>query len=110
MIDHLLTQPAVITPRSSTTVDGYGDEVLTEGTPVETVGFWQQDGEGDARVDEDQATSDGWVFLPPGTTIDRNDSIAIAGVTVEVVGRPRTPTRPALGEHHVEARGRLVEG
>ena len=43
-------------------------------------------------------------------TIMLADRVDIAGVTLEVVGRPRRPTRPSLGEHHVEVRARLVEG
>lgn len=110
MIDHLLTQPATITPRSESGRDTYGNPITVDGTPVSTVGFWQQDGENDSRVDEDQATADGWLFLLPSVTVDRTDRVTIAGVTVEVVGRPRRPTRPLLGEHHVEVRARLVEG
>lgn len=110
MISHLLTQPATITPRTESGRDTYGNPITVDGTEVDTFGFWQQDGESDSRTDEDQATSDGWLFLLPSATIARTDRVEIAGVTLEVVGRPRRPTRPSLGEHHVEVRARLVEG
>lgn len=110
MIDHLLTETVVITPRSVSSFDDAGNEVLADGATTTTVGFWQQDAEDDDRLDQDQATTLGWLFLPAGTTIDRNDRAAVAGLTLEVVGRPRTPTRPNLGAHHTEVRCRLVEG
>lgn len=109
MIDHLLTQPATITRRTdSGSKDAYGNPIPTE-TTASTVGFAQQDAETDDRVDADRAELMWWVFLPPGTAIDRTDRITIAGETLEVV-ELRSPTRPGPETHHVEARCRVVRG
>lgn len=108
MIDHLLTQPATITRRTPSGTDVYGGETYTT-TTSEALGFAQQDGETDDRVDADRAELMWWVFLPAGTGLDRSDTIAIAGETLEVV-ELRSPTRPGPETHHVEARCRLVRG
>lgn len=111
MISHLLTETAVITNRApAATRDAHGRKHLEDEDPVTTVGFAQQDSESDQRSNQDQATSMWWVFLPPGTDVRRDARITIAGRDLEVIGDPRTPTRPAIGVHHVEARCRLVAG
>lgn len=111
MIDGLLTQPVTITRRTSEARDSYGNVRLTDAAPVATVGLAQQNGETDNLDSQDQAAGDWWLYLPAGTAIDRNDRATVAGLTLEVVGRPRAVTRGTTGVvHHIEARCRLVEG
>lgn len=106
-----MQQTVTITPRSTETADAYGSTKLTDGTAFTTLGLAQQTDEIDDRVDGDQATGTWWLFLPAGTSIDRSDRAAVGGVTLEVIGRPRSVVQGTTGQvHHIECKCRLVQG
>lgn len=58
----------------------------------------------------DTATSYWLIIMPVGTVVEAYDRIETEYGMIEVFGRPAAPIAPRLGEHHVEARGRMVEG
>lgn len=101
---------AILTAPTST--DRYGDEELdwANATTTSTTG-WLARVDGSEVIDGRDALVSGWLlYLPAGTTIDGRDRVTIAGTTYELDGPPVHANVPGAGEHHLEARLRLVEG
>src|SRR4051794_2022545 len=90
----LMTQPAVITPRSvGDEKDEYGDDVLIDGDPVELpggpgqgVGLQQTARAEGARDNTQEETFD--LFIPTGIPVDGYTKIEVAGATYELLGPP----------------------
>lgn len=99
----LMTQTATITPQAGT--DAYGDP-LPAGTPFDVACWLFQTRRDEKRtiVGEDMQAETWTLYLPPGTTVDGNDNVAVDGVTYEVVGPPWPAFNPRSRKvTHIEA-------
>lgn len=104
----LMKLPATITPIAAGGVDEYNDDELEPGTPIDTVcWFEQQQRSENLRDDTTEATFA--VYLPPDTTLNPADQIAVEDFTFEVIGPPWTAIDPRTTfATHVEATARRI--
>lgn len=94
--EHLLTKPADVTdPVPTGARDGYGN-VLTAPAVRERVPFWYYQISGDEVGVVAGQTH--WGFLPPGDPVKATSSIAVDGLSFEVIGPPAQDTNPRTTE------------
>lgn len=107
----LLTQPLTIHHRSTTGVDVYGNETTGTTDTVDTTGYAEQTEAIEVTVDRETYVTNWLAVLPPGTVVNGNDWIVLAGHVLEVVGEPHILWNPRLGRYEqVECRCREVTG
>jgi hypothetical protein len=110
-----LTRPLTITHRDPAAgADEYGNPIPGSTGSTTTVGFLDQQSvpgqNPEILVGQTTVQIDALLILPPGTDINADDWITMAGSTFEVIGTPARKTRINGIEHHVEARLRQVAG
>lgn len=111
-IPFLLTQPATITPRTpGTTKDEYGNTAMVDGTPFDTVGYFEQTQATEVLVDRQTYISDWLIVLHAGTPVSSADRITHDGQSFELVGPPWPVWNPRLGVvSHIECRSKAITG
>lgn len=98
--------------RAGTSTDRYGATVKDWGTATDTEvkGWVARSSELEVNDQGREGQSSQWVlFLPAETDIVGGDRVIWRSTTYEVDGPPNPAWTPR-GEHHVEARLKLVEG
>lgn len=98
--------------RAGTTEDRYGATIKDWDNPTDTdVDGWiaQSSALEVTDLGREGQRSDWTLFLPDGTDIIGGDRVLWSGTTYEVDGPPNRAWTPR-GEHHIEARLKLIEG
>ncbi|MGH9001912.1 MAG: hypothetical protein ACRDYV_02170 [Acidimicrobiia bacterium] len=114
----LLDRTVTIVPRVVTGVDGRGNDIVTDGTPIPGVPAGRDLLQASEEItNRDQQAKTFVYFLPPtlddGTaiTLTGYDRIVDDGKTFEVRGEPDQVVRRRGGRlHHLEAIAYLIEG
>lgn len=94
-----------------TRTDAYGDTQLDWTTPVGTLtqGWLAQQTSTEVVDGRNTTVSELVLTLPAGTAINARDRVRVDGVVYEIIDEPLAAWTPR-GEHHIEAKLRLVTG
>lgn len=98
-----------IIPTTRETEDDYGNQVTTEGDPVEVMAARDQLTSTEDVADRDQQARTFRYFFEIGTVIDGRSILEDAGKRLKIVGEPEV-FENVVGPHHIEAVAELVEG
>lgn len=106
----LLTETVTILRATAPTVDSTNDPIRVW-TPIGTTNAYVEETKSTEEVaGRDQVVAN-WLFiLPAQTDVLPYDRLEWNVQLFEVDGLPARPIVPGVGEHHVEARAKWVEG
>jgi hypothetical protein len=106
---HLLTDRVAIVRRSEGVRDRFGEEQPTWAPPVYVAARVEWEPGSEDRTDADAVVQTRRVILEAGAVVEALDRVLVDGDTWEVDGPPLKHSYPN-GQHHIEARLRLVTG
>jgi hypothetical protein len=100
-IHQLIRMDCVIHHSDPGATDEYGDHPVSVVTDSNERCYLVQS----ARGETDEVEHERWLmYFLPGTLIDANDSVTVAGMDVQVLGNPWMVVDPVTGyETHIEA-------
>lgn len=105
----LLNQQLTLISTGST-VDEYGDSILTGGTSTSIVGYLEQSMTDEAQVDRDTITQEWECYLPADTSVTGYDRIGFNGQTFQIIGAPWSVHNPRTGAvSHIKLKLKVAE-
>ena len=105
----LLNQPLTLIT-TGTTVDEYGDSVISNGSSVTVLGYLEQIQTEENMLDRDTVANEFQAYLPVGTSVSAYDRIGFNGQTFEVMGAPWQVYNPRTGAvSHLQLKVKVVE-
>lgn len=109
-IRRLLNRTVTILPMNVISVDRYGNELRSAGTPVPDIPARRhQVAAGEEITDRDEQSRTFEYFFLPDVTITGRDRIVDGDDTLEVLGPPELVARRRR-PHHIELRAYQIEG
>ena len=108
----LLNATCTVLVASATTPNEYGSQVHEWEDGETHPCYVEQSTESETQGGQDTSSRDLKVWVGPAAEITATDRLRIRGATFEVIGGPRSFTRPIAGSavHHYELTVRRVDG
>lgn len=105
----LLNQPLEL-HKNGTTLDEYGNQVDTDSTVINIVGYLEQKDTVENLDDRDTVVTSWEAYFPAGTDVNAFDRIVFGGQTFQVDGAPWQVYNPRSGSvSHIQAKLKVVQ-